>query len=130
MDLKEYMFLLLIIIITGIFCSYYTYRILNKKIESINDELDELRNLVDNRQVKENYRNASSKITQEYTQNGVLNHSNDIQLFGNVNKIDNNVPVNLENHNVEVHCYDGSEISLKGSGGPTCLTRPFYREFK
>ena len=36
----------------------------------------------------------------------------------------------LENHNVEVHCYDGSEISLKGSGGPTCLTRPFYREFK
>ena len=33
----------------------------------------------------------------------------------------------LKNHNVEVHCYDGSEISLKGSGGPTCLTRPFYR---
>jgi N-dimethylarginine dimethylaminohydrolase len=23
--------------------------------------------------------------------------------------------------------YDGAEISLKGGGGPTCLTRPFWR---
>ena len=28
---------------------------------------------------------------------------------------------------VEVHLYDGSEISFKGAGGPTCLTRPFLR---
>ena len=28
---------------------------------------------------------------------------------------------------VEVHLYNGSEISFKGSGGPTCLTRPFLR---
>ena len=34
----------------------------------------------------------------------------------------------LEKKNVEVHTYDGSEISLKGSGGPTCLTRPFFRD--
>lgn len=34
----------------------------------------------------------------------------------------------LEKNKVEVHCYDGSEISLKGAGGPTCLTRPFYRQ--
>ncbi len=27
----------------------------------------------------------------------------------------------------EVHVYDGSEISLKGDGGPTCLTRPLLR---
>ena len=33
----------------------------------------------------------------------------------------------LESNNVEVFTYDGSEISLKGSGGPTCLTRPIYR---
>ena len=33
----------------------------------------------------------------------------------------------LEYEGVEVHIYDGSEISLKGSGGPTCLTRPFLR---
>ena len=33
----------------------------------------------------------------------------------------------LENKNVEVHTYKGSEISLKGSGGPTCLTKPFLR---
>lgn len=33
----------------------------------------------------------------------------------------------LEAENVEVHTYDGSEISIKGSGGPTCLTRPFMR---
>jgi N-dimethylarginine dimethylaminohydrolase len=26
-----------------------------------------------------------------------------------------------------VHEYDGAEISLKGSGGPTCLTRPVLR---
>ena len=33
----------------------------------------------------------------------------------------------LVNEGVEVHTYDGSEISLKGAGGPTCLTRPFLR---
>ena len=33
----------------------------------------------------------------------------------------------LEKEGVEVHTYDGTEISLKGSGGPTCLTRPFLR---
>ena len=33
----------------------------------------------------------------------------------------------LEAENVEVHTYDGSEISIKGSGGPTCLTSPFMR---
>ncbi len=27
-----------------------------------------------------------------------------------------------------VHEFSGEEISLKGSGGPTCLTRPLYRE--
>ena len=33
----------------------------------------------------------------------------------------------LENKGVETHTYDGSEISIKGAGGPTCLTRPFLR---
>jgi len=33
----------------------------------------------------------------------------------------------LENKGVEVYTYDGSEISIKGAGGPTCLTRPFLR---
>ena len=33
----------------------------------------------------------------------------------------------LEQEGVEIHTYDGSEISLKGAGGPTCLTRPFLR---
>ena len=33
----------------------------------------------------------------------------------------------LEHEDVEIHTYDGSEISLKGAGGPTCLTRPFLR---
>lgn len=33
----------------------------------------------------------------------------------------------LEAENVEVYTYDGSEISIKGAGGPTCLTRPFMR---
>ena len=33
----------------------------------------------------------------------------------------------LEAEGVEVQTYDGSEISLKGSGGPTCLTRPLPR---
>lgn len=36
----------------------------------------------------------------------------------------------LEQAGVEVSTYDGSEISLKGAGGPTCLTRPFYRSDK
>ena len=33
----------------------------------------------------------------------------------------------LEARGVEVHVYDGSELSLKGDGGPTCLTRPLLR---
>jgi N-dimethylarginine dimethylaminohydrolase len=30
----------------------------------------------------------------------------------------------LEHAGAEVLEYDGAEISLKGGGGPTCLTRP------
>ena len=33
----------------------------------------------------------------------------------------------LEAEGVEVRTYIGSEISLKGAGGPTCLTRPLLR---
>ena len=33
----------------------------------------------------------------------------------------------LEARGVEVHGYDGSELSLKGDGGPTCLTAPLER---
>jgi dimethylargininase len=33
----------------------------------------------------------------------------------------------LERRGVEVHTYDGAELSLKGDGGPTCLTAPRLR---
>ena len=33
----------------------------------------------------------------------------------------------LENAGATVHIYEGSEISVKGGGGPTCLTRPIDR---
>ncbi len=33
----------------------------------------------------------------------------------------------LEQAGAEVNTYEGREISLKGSGGPTCLTRPILR---
>jgi N-dimethylarginine dimethylaminohydrolase len=33
----------------------------------------------------------------------------------------------LERSGAVVHQYDGNEISLKGGGGPTCLTRPLTR---
>lgn len=33
----------------------------------------------------------------------------------------------LEAAGCEVHGYDGGEISLKGDGGPTCLTAPIWR---
>jgi len=33
----------------------------------------------------------------------------------------------LEKRGIEVHTYDGSELSLKGDGGPTCLTAPLLR---
>jgi N-dimethylarginine dimethylaminohydrolase len=33
----------------------------------------------------------------------------------------------IERAGVEVSVYEGSEISLKGEGGPTCLTRPLLR---
>lgn len=34
----------------------------------------------------------------------------------------------LESSGCEVHTYEGSEISLKGDGGPTCLTAPLLRD--
>jgi N-dimethylarginine dimethylaminohydrolase len=33
----------------------------------------------------------------------------------------------LEAKGVEVWTYEGTEISIKGGGGPTCLTRPLAR---
>jgi len=33
----------------------------------------------------------------------------------------------MEQAGVEVAVYEGEEISLKGDGGPTCLTRPLLR---
>src|SRR5262249_40767121 len=33
----------------------------------------------------------------------------------------------LEERGCEVHAFEGSEICLNGSGGPTCLTRPILR---
>ena len=33
----------------------------------------------------------------------------------------------LERRGVKVHVYGGSELSLKGDGGPTCLTQPLLR---
>jgi dimethylargininase len=36
----------------------------------------------------------------------------------------------LESAGCEVHGYDGSEISVKGDGGPTCLTAPIWRGAK
>ena len=33
----------------------------------------------------------------------------------------------LEKAGARVHVYEGREISLKGGGGPTCLTRPLTR---
>jgi N-dimethylarginine dimethylaminohydrolase len=33
----------------------------------------------------------------------------------------------LDRRGVEVHVYEGSELSVKGDGGPTCLTAPLWR---
>ena len=34
----------------------------------------------------------------------------------------------LKKHGCQVITYEGREISFKGGGGPTCLTRPLIRE--
>jgi N-dimethylarginine dimethylaminohydrolase len=34
----------------------------------------------------------------------------------------------LQSAGCEVHCYPGSEVSVKGDGGPTCLTAPIWRD--
>ncbi len=34
----------------------------------------------------------------------------------------------LENENIEINTYIGTEICKKGAGGPTCLTRPLLRQ--
>ena len=35
----------------------------------------------------------------------------------------------LETHGCKIELYKGDEISLKGGGGPTCLTRPLLRSY-
>lgn len=37
------------------------------------------------------------------------------------------VQAKLEAAGVEVHVFDGSEVAVKGDGGPTCLTQPLWR---
>jgi dimethylargininase len=37
------------------------------------------------------------------------------------------VHAKLEAAGVEVHVFDGSEVAVKGDGGPTCLTQPLWR---
>jgi N-dimethylarginine dimethylaminohydrolase len=37
------------------------------------------------------------------------------------------VQARLEAAGVEVHVFDGSEVAVKGDGGPTCLTQPLWR---
>jgi arginine deiminase len=35
----------------------------------------------------------------------------------------------LEEAGCQVQTYQGKEISLNAEGGPTCLTRPIWREY-
>jgi dimethylargininase len=37
------------------------------------------------------------------------------------------VRAKLDAAGVEVHVFDGSEVAVKGDGGPTCLTQPLWR---
>jgi N-dimethylarginine dimethylaminohydrolase len=37
------------------------------------------------------------------------------------------VHAKLDAAGVEVHVFDGSEVAVKGDGGPTCLTQPLWR---
>jgi N-dimethylarginine dimethylaminohydrolase len=34
----------------------------------------------------------------------------------------------MEAKGIEVHAYQGADVSLKGDGGPTCLTRELLRQ--
>ena len=52
-----------------------------------------------------------------------LSPSRCVMLTGNARTL-----AALEHAGVEVIEYGGSEISVKGAGGPTCLTRPLVRE--
>jgi N-dimethylarginine dimethylaminohydrolase len=38
-----------------------------------------------------------------------------------------NIKAALEEAGCKVIVYKGADISVKGGGGPTCLTRPIYR---
>jgi N-dimethylarginine dimethylaminohydrolase len=36
----------------------------------------------------------------------------------------------MEAAGIDVHTYPATEIGIKGSGGPTCMTRPILREVR
>ena len=102
MDFKEYLFLLLIIIITAIFSSYFTYRILNNKIQSVISELEYIKNGNKGFNNVENFNNSNNNVGSGY--NSIVDHNISLQQVGlsndnkqideNCNK-DEDVPVGI-----------------------------------
>ena len=46
MEFKEYLFVLLIVLVTAVFTGYFTYRILDKKISILYSQIENFKNTV------------------------------------------------------------------------------------
>ena len=52
----------------------------------------------------------------------------DLDKIDDVTFVENSMLAAAEKAGATVTTYKGNEISVKGGGGPTCLTRPMIRE--
>jgi hypothetical protein len=91
MDLKEFIFILLIIAVTCVFSSYFTYKILNTKIELLINDIEELKNHPRDNLSREEFRNVHNKINEKYNNELTGNYNISNVNINNKNAISENI---------------------------------------
>ena len=100
MDLKEFIFILLIVAVTCVFTGYFTYRILNTKLESLINTVENLKHGSIDYQNREEFRNTQDNVNSQYTKEIAVN--NDLANTGmyNAGTMDMQCPRVVENDNL------------------------------
>lgn len=96
MDIKEYIFLLIVIVIISGFCSYFTYKVLNTKINLLSEELEDLRNQIPSGSNKEHFKNIHNELRNKYPKGGSekIEPTRNINLFNSTDNLrDSNIPI-------------------------------------
>lgn len=102
MDLKEFIFILLIVAVTCVFTGYFTYRILNTKLESLINTVENLKHGSIDYQNREEFINSQNSGNAKFTREVVV--SNDLANTSTYNagttEMGMQCPRVVENNNV------------------------------